>query len=77
MIKFRQFVEAAVIGGVKMKRLGSKPGSYKSLVKRHLGAKAAEKIDKSDGDKIVAIAKKKGDNALLKKGNFIRNVIAR
>ena len=33
--------EAPVIGGIKMKKLGkSKPGGYKSLVTRHLGAKA-------------------------------------
>ena len=66
------------IGGVKMKRLGkSKPGGYKSLVSRHLGASAAEKIDKSDGAKLVAKGKKTGNTELIRKGNFIKNVISK
>ena len=70
--------EAPVIGGIKMKKLGkSKPGGYKSLVTRHLGAKAAEKIDKSDGSKLVAKGKKTGNTNLIRKGNFIKNVIGR
>ena len=70
--------EAPVIGGVKMKKLGKGPkGSYKSLVQRHLGAKAAEKIDKSDGSKLVAKGKKTGNTDLIRKGNFIKNVIGR
>ncbi|MAB53473.1 MAG: hypothetical protein CMG80_17280 [Marinobacter sp.] len=69
---------APVIGGVKMKKLGkSKPGGYKSFVSRHLGAAAAEKIDKSDGSKLVAKGKKTGNNELVRKGNFIKNVIAK
>ena len=70
--------EAPVIGGIKMKKLGkSKPGGYKSLVTRHLGAKAAEKIDKSDGSKLVAKGKKTGNKELVRKGNFIKNIIGR
>ena len=70
--------EAPVIGGIKMKKLGKgKPGGYKSLVLRHLGAKAAEKIDKSDGSKLVAKGKKTGNTDLIRKGNFIKNVIGR
>ena len=70
--------EAPVIGGIKMKKLGKGPkGSYKSLVTRHLGAKAAEKIDKSDGSKLVAKGKKTGNTDLIRKGNFIKNVIGR
>ena len=70
--------EAPVIGGIKMKKLGKgKPGGYKSLVTRHLGAKAAEKIDKSDGSKLVAKGKKTGNTDLIRKGNFIKNVIGR
>ena len=69
--------EAPVIDGKKMHRLGSKPGSYKSLVKRHLGAKAAEKIDKSDGNKLVAKGKRTGNKELVRKGSFIKNVIAK
>ena len=68
--------ESPEIGGVKMKKLGSNPGSYKRLVKKHLGKSPDEKITKSDGDKIIAIAKKKGDKELAKKGSFIKNVIA-
>jgi len=70
--------EAPVIGGIKMKKLGKgKPGGYKSLVTRHLGAKAAEKIDKSDGSRLVAKGKKTGNTDLVRKGNFIKNVIGR
>ena len=69
--------EAPVIAGKKMKRLGSKPGSYKALVKRHLGAAAAEKIDKSDGNRLVAKGKKTGNKELMRKGSFIKNVIAK
>ena len=70
--------EAPTIGGIKMKKLGkSKPGGYKSLVTRHLGSKAAEKIDKSDGSKLVAKGKKTGNTDLIRKGNFIKNVIGR
>ena len=66
------------IGGVKMKKLGkSKPGGYKSLVSRHLGASAAEKIDKSDGAKLVAKGKKTGNTDLIRKGNFIKNIISK
>ena len=68
--------EKPVIGGVKMKKLGSNPGSYKKLVQRHLGKSPDKKITKSDGDKIIAIAKKKGDKDLARKGSFIKNVIA-
>lgn len=71
------YEEAPTIGGVRMNKLGSKPGSYKSLVSRHLGKSAAKKIDKSDGDRLVAKGKKTGDNSLVRKGNFIKNVIAK
>lgn len=70
--------EAPTIGGVKMKKLGSgKPGSYTNLVKKHLGARAAEKIDKSDGNKLIAKGKKTGNSDLVRKGSFIKNVIAK
>ena len=69
--------QAPTIGGVRMKKLGSKPGSYKSLVSRHLGKSAAKNIDKSDGDRLVAKGKKTGDTSLVRKGNFIKNVIAK
>ena len=70
--------EAPVIGGIKMKKLGKGPsGGYKKLVQRHLGAKAAEKIDKSDGSKLVAKGKKTGNKELVRKGNFIKNIIGR
>ena len=70
--------QAPTIGGIKMKKLGkSKPGGYKSLVSRHLGAAAAEKIDKSDGSKLVAKGKRTGNKELVRKGNFIKNVIAK
>ena len=66
------------IGGIKMKKLGKgKPGGYKSLVSRHLGASAAEKIDKSDGAKLVAKGKKTGNKELVRKGHFIKNVISK
>ena len=68
--------EVPTIGGVKMKKLGKNPGSYKKLVLKHLGKSPDKKITKSDGDKIIAIAKKKGDKELAKKGSFIKNVIA-
>jgi len=57
----------------KLTRLGSNPGKFKRLVTKHLGAKAAEKIDGSDGTRIMAIAKKKGDEKLRKQGSFIKN----
>ena len=70
--------DAPTIGGIKMKKLGkSKPGGYKSLVSRHLGSGAAEKIDKSDGSKLVAKGKRTGNKELVRKGNFIKNVIAK
>lgn len=69
--------DTPVIDGKKMHRLGSKPGSYKALVKRHLGARAAEKIDKSDGNKLVAKGKRTGNQDLVRKGSFIKNVIAK
>lgn len=70
--------EAPTIGGVKMKKLGSgKPGSYTNLVKKHLGARAAQKLDKSDGNALVAKGKKTGNKDLVRKGSFIRNVIAK
>jgi len=70
--------EAPVIGGVKMKKLGKGPsGAYKKLVQRHLGSKAAEKIDKSDGSRLVAKGKKTGNTDLVRKGNFIKNIIGR
>ena len=70
--------EAPTIGGVKMKKLGSgKPGSYTNLVKKHLGARAASKLDKSDGNKLIAKGKKTGNKDLVRKGSFIKNVIAK
>ena len=70
--------EAPTIGGIKMKKLGKGPsGAYKKLVQRHLGSKAAEKIDKSDGSRLVAKGKKTGNTDLIRKGNFIKNVIGR
>ena len=74
--KTKKMKESPEIGGVKMKKLGSNPGSYKRLVKKHLGKSSDKKITKSDGDKIIAIAKKKGDKELARKGSFIKNVIA-
>lgn len=71
------YEEAPVIGGKKMERLGSSPGSYKKLVFKHLGAKAAEKIDKSDGNKLISKGKKTGNKDLMRKGSFIKNVIAK
>lgn len=70
--------QAPTIGGVKMKKLGSgKPGSYTNLVKKHLGARAAQKLDKSDGNALVAKGKRTGNKDLVRKGSFIRNVIAK
>ena len=64
------------IGGVEMKKLGKgKSGSMKALVKRHLGDKAAEKITKSDGAKLMSKAKKSGNTKLFKKGSFIKNMM--
>ncbi len=58
---------------VELKRLGSNPGKFKRLVGKHLGAKAAEKIDGADGTRIMAIARRKGDTGLFRKGSFIKN----
>lgn len=64
------------IGGVEMKRLGKgKPGRLKSLVKRHLGDKAADKITKSDGARLMAKGKKTGNKQLVQKGSFIKNMM--
>lgn len=57
----------------ELKRLGSNPGKFKRLVAKHLGAKAAEKINGADGSRIMAIAKRKGNTALFRKGSFIKN----
>jgi len=64
----------AVIGGKKLNRLGSKPGRFKRMVARHLGKKAAEKIQSSDGARLVAKGKKTGNKQLVKTGGFIRNM---
>jgi len=69
--------EQTTIGGVQMKKLGSRPGSYKAYVAKHLGDKAADKIDKSDGNKLVAKGKKTGNQQMVRKGSFIKNVIAK
>ena len=53
--------EVPTIGGVKMKKLGKNPGSYKKLVQKHLGKSPDKKITKSDGDKIIGIADGNGD----------------
>lgn len=74
---YKKKEEETTIGGVKMKKLGSRPGSYKSYVAKHLGDKAAEKIDKSDGNKLVAKGKKTGNQQMVRKGSFIKNVIAK
>ena len=77
-LAFESFLneKAPVIGGVKMTKLGKgRPGKMKDLVKKHLGAKAAEKITKSDGAKLAAIGKKKDDTNLVRKGNFIKNMM--
>ena len=64
------------IGGVEMKKLGKgKPGRLKSLVKRHLGDKAADKITKSDGAKLMAKGKKSGNQDLVRRGSFIKNMM--
>lgn len=61
-----------------MKKLGSgKSGSYTNLVKKHLGARAAQNLDKSDGNALVAKGKRTGNKNLVRKGSFIRNVIAK
>ena len=68
--------KSPTIGGVKMKKLGKgKPGSMKALVKRHLGDKAAEKITKSDGAKLMAKGKKTGNTELFRRGSFIKNMM--
>ena len=54
-------------------RLGKNKGSVKRLVKKHLGANAAEKITASDGEAIMNIAKEKDDEELRKRGSFIKN----
>lgn len=64
----------AVIGGKKLNRLGSKPGRFKRMVARHLGKKAAEKIQSSDGARLVAKGKRTGNKELVKTGGFIRNM---
>ena len=56
-----------------LKKLGSNPGKFKRLVAKHLGAKAADKIDGADGSRIMAMAKRKGDTTLYKQGSFIKN----
>ena len=64
------------IGGVEMKKLGKgKPGRMSSLVRRHLGDKAADKVTKSDGAKLMAKAKKTGNTKLFRKGSFIKNMM--
>ena len=68
--------KAPTIGGIKMKKLGKgKPGRMKSLVKRHLGDGAAEKITKSDGAALMAKGKKTGNTELMRKGSFIKNMM--
>ena len=57
----------------KLKRLGTNPGKFKRLVTKHLGAKAADKIDGNDGTRIMAIARRKGDTNLYRRGSFIKN----
>lgn len=56
-----------------LKRLGSNPGKFKRLVAKHLGAKAADKIDGSDGTRIMAKAKRTGNTTLYRQGSFIKN----
>lgn len=58
---------------INLPRLGSNPGKFKRLVARHLGAKAAEKISGSDGNRIMAKAKKSGNTNLYRQGSFIKN----
>lgn len=58
---------------INLPRLGSNPGKFKRLVARHLGAKAASKIDGGDGSRIMAKAKKSGNTDLYRKGSFIKN----
>lgn len=57
----------------ELSRLGSNPGKFKRLVTKHLGAKAAEKIDGADGSRIMAIARRKDDTNLFRRGSFIKN----
>ena len=57
----------------ELSRLGSNPGKFKRLVAKHLGAKAAEKIDGADGSRIMAIARRKDDTNLFRRGSFIKN----
>ena len=64
----------AVIGGKRLNRLGSKPGRFKRMVARHLGKKAAEKIQSSDGARLVAKGKRTGNKELVRTGGFIRNM---
>ena len=61
----------------KLKKLGSNPGKFKRLVTKHLGAKAAEKIDKSDGERIMAKAKRSKNTNLFRQGSFIKNFYGR
>ena len=61
----------------KLKKLGSNPGKFKRLVTKHLGAKAAEKIDKSDGNRIMAKAKRTDNTKLYRQGSFIKNFYGR
>jgi len=61
----------------KLKRLGSNPGKFKRLVTKHLGASAAEKIDRSDGERIMAKAKKSNNTQLYRQGSFIKNFYGR
>jgi hypothetical protein len=55
------------------KRLGANPGKFKRLVSKHLGAKAAEKIGGTDGNRIMAKAKKSNNTTLYRQGSFIKN----
>lgn len=57
----------------KLDRLGKNPGKFKRLVAKHLGAKAADKIDGSDGTRIMAKAKRTGNTTLYRQGSFIKN----
>lgn len=57
----------------ELKKLGSNPGKFKRLVARMLGAKSAEKIDGSDGTRIMQIGKKTKNLKLYRMGSFIKN----
>jgi hypothetical protein len=57
----------------ELKRLGSNPGKFKKLVARILGQRAAKKIDGTDGERIMAKAKKDGNTNLFRQGSFIKN----